>query len=570
MRAMAAEGAGLATPAVVLSAAVAGGVAARFLRMPTMLGYILAGTAVGLFRERLGISQEQIMPIADLGVVLLLFVVGIEFSLRHLGAAWKLAFVAAPLQVAISLAMGYGIGRVLGFEPMASAILGYAISMSSTALALKLITERHDIRSPFGVSTLTYAIVQDLSLVLGLGLLGVMAQGGGVSNALRGLGLNALVIVAALLLATRVMPYVLQAAARLRTRELFILVAVAICMGAAFGASLVGLSVAVGAFLAGLIISESEYSHAVVAEIIPFRDLFGSVFFVSVGMLLNPSYLQEGWVAILALSGTILLGKAALIALLTRATGQHPNVAITAGLALSQIGEFSFIVAAEGMRMEFISKEVYDLLVSATLITMVLSPLLFALEPLLSRWVNSSARFSAPKEEAPEHFKRHIILLGLGRVGQHILEVLTSCNTKVIAVDVSVDRLDRAKSPNVFTLYGDAANPWILRQCRPEYASAAIIAIPDSLEARAITEQLKRLNPDLAILARTHSYDAARELEAAGVTSAVMPEEEAAKVLARRALLRCGTDPSRIEAVIAASSQRWKWEEDLPRVQEIE
>lgn len=570
MRAMAAEGAGLATPAIVLGAAVVGGVAARYLRMPTMLGYIFAGTAVGFFRDRLGISQEQIMPIADLGVVLLLFVVGIEFSLRSLGTAWKLAFLAAPLQVMLSIAMGYGIGRLLGFEPSASAILGYAISMSSTALALKLITERHDIRSPFGVSTLTYAIVQDLSLVLGLGLFTVLEQGGGVSVALRGLGTNALVILAALLLATRVMPLVLKSAARMRSRELFILVAVAICMGAAFGASLVGLSVAVGAFLAGLIISESEYSHAVVAEIIPFRDLFGSVFFVSVGMLLNPTYLQEGWVAILALSGTILLGKAILIGLLTRATGQHPHVAITAGLALSQIGEFSFIVAAEAMRMEFISKEVYDLLVSTTLVTMVLSPLLFRMEPLFSKWLAPAARFTAPKEEAPARFKRHVILLGLGRVGQHILEVLTSCNTKVIAVDVSVDRLNRAKSPNVFTVFGDASNPWILRQCRPEYATTAIIAIPDALEARAITEQLKRINPDLTILARTHSYEAARDLEAAGVTSAVMAEEEAAKVLARRALFYCGADPSRIESVIAASSQRWKWEGDAPQVEEIE
>lgn len=570
MRRMAAEGAELVTPAIVLGAAVAGGLAARLLRMPTILGYISAGVAVSLFRERLGISSEQVMPVADIGVALLLFVVGIEFSLSSLARAKSLAFVAAPLQILLTMALGFAIGRLLGFDSTGAAIVGYAIALSSTALAMKMVTGKHDIRSPFGVSTLSYALVQDLSLVIGLGILPTIAQGAAWQSTAQSFLWSTLILLAVLLLATRVMPVILRTTARLRSRELFILVAVAICIGAAAGASTAGISVAVGAFLAGIIISESEYSHAVVAEVIPLRDLLVSVFFVSVGMLLNPAYIAEHWLAVLSLSGAIVMGKTVIIALLTRLTGQHLHVALTAGIALCQIGEFSFIVAAESSALELIDRDVYDLLVSTTLVTMVLSPLLYHFEPHVSRLLGKRA--SAPDAETlvPTHLRNHVILLGLGRVGKHILDIISACATKVVVVDVSIERLKRAESENVHTVFGDASNPWILKQCRPEYAAIAIIALPDPLETKAIVERLRLINPDLKILARTHSAETARDLEQLGEISAVLAEEETAKVLARRALLHCGTEPAHIEAVIAASSQQWKEQETLAESDAIE
>lgn len=558
---MAAGGTGLLTPAIVLGAAVVGGLAARLLHMPTILGYISAGVAVSLFRERLGISAEQVMPVADIGVALLLFVVGIEFSLSSLARARLLAFVAAPLQILLTMALGFAIGRLLGFDSAAAAVVGYAIALSSTALAMKMVTGRHDIRSPFGVSTLSYALAQDLSLVVGLGILPALAKGAGWQSTAQSFAWSTMILLAAILLATRVMPVILRTTARLQSRELFILVAVAICIGAAAGASAVGISVAVGAFLAGLIISESEYSHAVIAEVIPIRDLLVSVFFVSVGMLLNAGYFTEHWVAVLALSGAIVLGKTVIIALLTRLTGQHTHVALTAGLALCQIGEFSFIVAAESFALDFIERDVYDLLVSTTLVTMVLSPLLYRFEPRISALFGKRSASVKGDVALPDHFRNHIILLGMGRVGKHILDIVSACGTKVVAVDVSTERLQRAASESVYTIFGDAANPWILRQCRPEYAAIAIIALPDPLEAKAIVERLRLLNPDIKILARTHSADVARDLERIGATAAVLAEEETAKVIARRALLHCGAEPAHIEAVIAAGSQQWKEQE---------
>lgn len=567
---MAAEGTGLVTPAIVLGAAVAGGLAARLLRMPTILGYISAGVGVSLFRERLGISAEQVMPVADIGVALLLFVVGIEFSLSSLARARLLAFVAAPLQILLTMALGFAIGRLLGFQPAAAAVVGYAIALSSTALAMKMVTGRHDIRSPFGVSTLSYALVQDLSLVVGLGILPTLAKGAAWQSMALSFVWSALMLLAALLLATRVMPVILRVTARLRSRELFILVAVAICIGAAAGASAAGISVAVGAFLAGLIISESEYSHAVVAEVIPLRDLLVSVFFVSVGMLLNPAYIAENWVAVLALSGVIILGKTVIIFLLTRLAGQHPHVALTAGLALCQIGEFTFIVAAESFSLEFIDRDVYDLLVSTTLVTMVLSPLMYSLEPRASALFGKRLSDAGDDTAVPLSFRNHVILLGLGRVGKHVLDIVSACAAKIVAVDVSMERLKHAASENVHTIFGDAANPWILKQCRPEYAAIAIIAIPDPLEAKAIVERLRLLNPDIRILARAHSADTARELERLGATGAVLAEEETAKVIARRALLHCGLEPAHIEAVIAAGSRQWKDKESPAEPDAIE
>ncbi len=560
---MIAEGTGLVTPAIVLGAAVAGGLAARLVRMPTILGYISAGVAVSLFRERLGISAEQVMPVAEIGVALLLFVVGIEFSLSSLARARILAFVAAPLQILLTMALGFAIGRLLGFDSVAAAVVGYAIALSSTALAMKMVTGRHDIRSPFGVSTLSYALVQDLSLVVGLGILPTLARGAAWQSTALSFVWSTVMLLAVLLLATRVMPFILRTTARLRSRELFILVAVAICIGAAAGASAAGISVAVGAFLAGLIISESEYSHAVVAEVIPLRDLLVSVFFVSVGMLLNPAYIAEHWVAVLALSGAILLGKAALITVLTRLTGQHTHVALTAGLALCQIGEFSFIVAAESFALGFIERDVYDLLVSTTLVTMVPSPLIYHFEPRVSALFGKLAGDGDTDVAVPPHFRDHVILLGLGRVGKHVLDIVSACATKVVVVDVSMERLKHAASESVHTVFGDAANPWILKQCRPEYAAIAIIALPDPLEAKAIVERLRLLNPDIKILARAHSADTARDLERLGAIGAVLAEEETAKVIARRALLHCGAEPAHIEAVIAAGSRQWK-EEDSP------
>jgi len=567
---MAAEGTGLVTPAIVLGAAVAGGLAARLLRMPTILGYISAGVAVSLFRERLGISAEQVMPVAEIGVALLLFVVGIEFSLSSLARARMLAFVAAPLQILLTMALGFAIGRLLGFDSAAAAVVGYAIALSSTALAMKMVTERHDIRSPFGVSTLSYALVQDLSLVVGLGILPTLARGAAWQSTALSFVWSTLMLLAVLLLATRVMPVILRTTARLRSRELFILVAVAICIGAAAGASAAGISVAVGAFLAGLIISESEYSHAVVAEVIPLRDLLVSVFFVSVGMLLNPAYITEHWVAVLALSGAILLGKAALIALLTRLTGQHAHVALTAGLALCQIGEFSFIVAAESFALGFIERDVYDLLVSTTLVTMVLSPLMYHFEPRVSALFGKRAGDGDADVAVPPNFRDHVILLGLGRVGKHVLDIVSACATKVVVVDVSMERLKHAASESVHTVFGDAANPWILKQCRPEYAAIAIIALPDPLEAKAIVERLRLLNPDIKILARAHSADTARDLERLGAIGAVLAEEETAKVIARRALLHCGAEPAHIEAVIAAGSRQWKEEDSAAEPDSVE
>ncbi|MER3466797.1 MAG: hypothetical protein C4340_06810, partial [Armatimonadota bacterium] len=492
---MAAEGPGLVTPAIVLGAAVAGGLSARLLRMPTILGYISAGVAVSFFRESLGITAGQVMPVADIGVALLLFVVGIEFSPSSLAHARTLAFVTAPLQILLTMALGFAIGRLLGFDSEASAVMGYAIALSSTALAMKIVTERHNVLSPFGLATLSYALVQDLSLVVGLGILPTLAKGAAWQSTAQSFALSALALLAVLFLATRVMPVILRTTARLRNREIFMLVAVAICIGAAAGASAAGISVAVGAFLAGLIISESEYSHAVVAEVIPLRNLLVSVFFVSVGMLLNPAYIAEQWIAVLALSGAIILGKTALVTLLTRLAGQHMRVALTAALALCQMGEFSFIVAAESFALGLIERDVYDLLVSTTLVTMVLTPLMVQFEPRVSSLFDKRARDAEDDIAVPKHSRNHVILLGLGRVGKHILDILSACSTKVVVVDVSMERLKHVASENVHTLFGDAANPWILKQCRPEYAGIAIIAIPDPLEAKAIVETLRLLNP---------------------------------------------------------------------------
>lgn len=547
----------LATLALVVIAALLGGVAARLARLPVVVGYILVGALVGAFSEGLGVSKSATYTIAEFGVALLLFVVGVEFSLSSLREGSRLAVIGAPVQIAVVTLAGFFLARALGFGPMPSLIAGYALSLSSTALGLKLLEGKSEVGSGYTVAALSYALVQDLSLVFALALLPIAAKGASLGEAAVQVGVALGILLVALSVALRLFPWMLRAAALLQTRELFLLLVVGICLGAAYGAHHLGITPALGAFLAGLMISETEFAHEALAEIIPFRELFGAVFFISMGMMVDAEFIVRNWAAVLVLSALVLVGKAALIALLTRLLGWHLKVALAAGLSLSQIGEFSFLVASGALVLGLVPEELYDLLIGATAVTILVSPLLFALlDPLSSYVVRHFERPRAPKRlgrAGPLH--DHVILGGCGRVGTYILKILSSCGVEVVVIDFDQRALRTAREGKAYAIFGDAANREILKRCKPETARVALLTMPDAFSCESAAKTLKGFNPNLTILARAHGGDIARHFETIGVTSAVLAEEETAKAMGRLALVACGMEAAEAESHLAATAR---------------
>lgn len=536
------------TLAVVVLGAVVGGVAASIIRIPIILGYILSGIVLGAFRDEIGLQVSAISGTAEFGVALLLFIVGMEVSFQDL--ANRLAAVGAPLQILVTLGLGALLARSLGFEMVPSLIAGYAGALSSTAVALKLLEARNHIGSNLGSAVLAYALVQDLSLVLALALLPLSVGAASLGGAAAQVGWSLALVAALWAASTRIVPMMLRAISRTRSRELFILSALGLCFAAAVIADKIGISIAVGAFLAGMTLSRSEFRHQVIAESIPFRELFGSFFFVSLGMLIDLQFLLEHWLPVLSLTVMILLGKTLIIGLLTQMLGFHPRVAVSTGLALSQIGEFSFVMANSALKLDVIPRELYDLILSATAMTLLLSPLLFAaLDPIaerLSRRVNFG-RLISFVEPPGEDTSGHAILCGYGRVGRRICRLMKELNLHVVVVDFDARALRSACEHAYATVFGDASNPEILKRCQAEKAQLAILAMPDRFTTVLTAKHVRNLNPNIAIVARAHSPGSADELETQGVNAAVVAEEETAKAMVRECLVLTGIQVGKAE-----------------------
>jgi len=380
---------------VALLAALIGGAIAHALKLPVLIGYLVAGLVVGPYTPGITARPEVVHSVANLGVALLMYAVGVHFSLEQLRAVWRSSLIGGGLQIIATVILGTLIGIALGWGAYGGLFLGCAISLSSTAVMTKILEERGETDSTHGKVILGVLITQDLCLVLIAPVLMALGTGGAAgSTVARALVIGGLLLALTLLLAMRVVPAVMKWVTRTKSQELFTLTAVGICIVAAVMAEKAGLGMALGAFLAGLVISETDYAHELFSQIRPLRDVFAAVFFVSVGMLLDPKFLLANWGPILAVVLAIVVGKALIGGLSIRAAGQSAQVALFAGLGLAQIGEFSFVLAGLGSDRKLIPAEVSGVVLAAAVITLLLAPFVYQLSTLVQR--RSDAGNTAP------------------------------------------------------------------------------------------------------------------------------------------------------------------------------
>ncbi|PJK00526.1 Kef family K(+) transporter [Lysobacteraceae bacterium NML91-0213] len=518
------------------------GLAAQRLRMSPIVGYLLAGIIAGPFTPGFVADQELAPQVAELGVILLMFGVGLHFSLRELMSVRAIALPGAVVQIAVATAMGWGLARVLGWSHAAGLVFGLALSVASTVVLLRALEERRLLDTARGHIAVGWLIVEDLAMVLALVLLPPVAaalEGTVTGTGGRGVWLSLLVtfgkvgafVAVMLLVGRRVMPWVLGRVAGTGSRELFTLCVLAVAMGVAFGASeFFGVSFALGAFFAGMLLNESEFGHKAANDSLPMRDAFAVLFFVSVGMLFDPRIVVEHPLEVLATLLIIVVGKSLAAWGIVRAFGKPSSTALTISASLAQIGEFSFILAGLGLALGVLPAQGQDLILAGALLSIMCNPLLFA---LLDRWqAREDARAAAmaprPEQPPPLAIADHAILVGFGRVGSHLAGLLRERGVPLVVVEADGERVDQARDAGFPGVRGNVAVEAVLAEARPDLAKMAIFAIPHVLEAGETIARMRQANPALSILARAHSEGEVRHLLERGADAAVLAERELA------------------------------------------
>lgn len=533
----------LAISATIIAALLGGAVAHR-LRLPVIIGYISVGILLGVLNPILRIDTATVHTVSEFGVALMMFVVGMELSLRDLLRSGGRLVAAGAVQIGVSILLGYLLMVLLGWEWFPALVAGCIIAMSSTVVMIRLYERQGDVGSTASVLAMGIAVTQDLALIILVGMLPVLADFTPERISALGSTLvrSALVLIATSFLATRLMPALLRYVVGWNSRELFLLTAVALCFVTALGTYALGFSMALGAFLTGLIIGESEYSQQIVAEVVPIRDVFAIFFFVSLGMLIEPSALASQWVQVFLLVMLIVVGKALLIAALMRFIGFPVRIAVTVGLSLAQIGEFSFIIAEMARVKGWYTTDEYNTILIASVISLLFSPLLFALSPAISRWAARfvrGERFRELREEVQVHrnvMRDHVIVCGFGRVGRRVVQQLLARKVPVVVIDLDPVSILRARNQGIPTIYGDAEAYEVLELANPLTAIIAILTMPESSSVMVTARRLKEINPQLTVLARTHDEHKIADLKRFGVDYVVFAEEETAHVIVRLAL----------------------------------
>ena len=518
------------------------GLLAQRLKLSPLVGYLLAGIIVGPFTPGFVADQGLASQLAEIGVILLMFGVGLHFSLRDLLDVKGIAIPGALGQIAFVTAIGTGFGLWHGWDTMGAVVFGLALSVASTVVVMRALEERRLLDTRRGRIALGWLVVEDLAMVLALVLLPAIAGALGAGEKIGAAGIaGALVwtlvkvtafVVVMLVVGKRAIPWILEHVAGLGSRELFTLSILAIALGVAFGAAyLFDVSFALGAFFAGMLLNESELSHKAAADSLPMRDAFAVLFFVSVGMLFNPSIMLEQPMWVLATVGIIVLGNALVGYLIVRLLGLPKLTGLTISASLSQIGEFSFILAGLGLSQKLLPQEAHDLILAGALLSIIANPFLFA---WLDAWQRRQQPGTAvttvtqPLSEVPEDMGGHAIVIGYGRVGRELTRLLQDRGIPLVLVESDPDRVEAARKNGLVTVRGNAAAEGVLKAARPQSAQLAILAMPQALEAGEIIARLKAIHPGISVLARAHSEAEVKHLLAHGADAAVLAERELA------------------------------------------
>ncbi len=539
--------------AVGLGLAFVFGALANKLRLSPLVGYLVAGIVVGPFTPGFVADQALANQLAEIGVMLLMFGVGLHFSLKDLMAVKAIAIPGAIGQITVATLLGWGVASLMGWPAIHGIVFGFSLATASTVVLLRAMEERRLLETLRGKIAVGWLIVEDLACVLALVMMPVLAgvfgedasrQSHSVGSVLAQIGWTfvqlGLFVAVMLVVGRRVIPWVLERIAGTGSRELFTLSVLAIALGVAFGsAMLFGVSFALGAFFAGMLLNESELSHKAAHDSLPLRDAFAVLFFVSVGMLFDPNILIEHPWQVLATVAIIMVGKSAAAFFIVRAFGHPTSTALTISASLAQIGEFAFIIAGLGVALKILPPSGQSLVLAGALVSIMLNPLVFG---LLDRW---QARQLAGQPAAAEpveaigpsrDLQGHAIVIGYGRVGSELAQVLSDRGVPVLVIDDNKDHVESAHAKGIAAIRGSAAADKVLAEAHPERAKIAVLAIPQPLEAGEALAKLRAINPNLTLLARAHSDAEVKHLLEHGADGTVMAERELAYSLAEMIL----------------------------------
>jgi len=521
------------------------------LGQPIILGYIAAGIILGPHTGGLTVSNiHEIELLAEIGIALLLFALGLEFSLKDLKPVRLVALVGTPIQMIATIGLGFGIGHLMGWGWKPSLWLGALISLSSTMVLLKTLMNQGWMGTLSSKVMIGMLVVQDLAVVP---MMIILPQLNNPVVGLPALGFAALkagaFLTAMVLLGTRLLPRLMSHIARLGSRELFLLAITAIGLGVGYITHLVGLSFAFGAFVAGMVLSESDFGHQALSDVVPLRDLFGLLFFTSVGMLFDPTFLFDHIRQIIFLVLAVGIGKGLIFAVISTAFNYRNVIPLAVGLGLFQIGEFSFVLAKVGISTNSIGKDLYALILTSAILTMVLTPLVSGqtarLYALKKRWYRHEKLESSNIPDLG--YCDHVVIVGGGRVGFQIAQVLKRLNKPFVIIELDHRRFEKAKEAGMAVVFGDAGQEIVLEAAGIRYAILLILTIPGLVAVRSTIVQSKRLNERLEIIARASGPDYFDVLKDLGACEVVLPEFEASLEITRRSLLRLGVPPTEVQ-----------------------
>ncbi|HMM38882.1 MAG TPA: cation:proton antiporter [Desulfovibrio sp.] len=530
------------------------------IKLPPIVGFLITGVLAGPYGFGLVKAVHEVETIAEIGVVLLLFTIGLELSLGELARLKKPVFLGGAAQVLLTIIVFDGLAVSLGYEPGQATFFGFLVALSSTAIVLRILQQRAEMNSPHGRVSLSILIFQDLIIVpmmllmpylsgkspaLGSSLLYLTLQGGGL-------------ILLVFFLARKIVPRILRLIVGTRSRELFLLTTLALCLSIAWLTSCMGLSLSLGAFMAGLIMSESEYSLSALEGILPFRDVFTSIFFISVGMLLNVQFLLDNPLLVAGVTFSVLLLKALLAGLAAFILGYPLRPAILVGLALCQVGEFSFVLAKTGLGFGLLSPDTYQLFLSASILTMALTPLLIAISPQAADRI---LRLPLPSLMRKRSFERemeqvchagcdlrdHIVIIGFGVGGRHLARAAKTAGIPYTILEMNPDTVRTASAAGEPIAYGDATQPAVLEHAGIQHARVVVVVVSDPAAIRRITDTVHRVKPSIHIIVRTRFVSEVEPLRALGANDVIPEEFETSVEIFTRALTRYMVPRAEIE-----------------------
>jgi CPA2 family monovalent cation:H+ antiporter-2 len=544
----------------VLGVAAAGGLLAALFRQPVLLGYLIGGVIVG--PSGLGLIKEivQVETLAQFGVAFLLFALGVEFSLSDLRKVQKISLGGGTLQMVLTIAITAFIALGVGWVTSSpqGIFLGAVLSLSSTAVVLKCLGEENETESPHAQVMLGILVVQDLAVGLMLAVLPTLNHSPDEIGVALGWAFLKIAIIAAGAIAfgVWVLPRLLRFLAWTESRELFLLGVVALCLGIALLTEHFGLSIEMGAFLAGLMIAEVEYADQTLAYVEPLRDIFATLFFAAIGMLIDPVFLWEHLELILGLVALVILGKFLIVTPIVRLFGYSLKTALIAGFGLAQIGEFSFLLASKGQTLGLISQQVYLLVLGTTAVTLLVTPFVFQALPKVFAWLEQFPQIeqmllSAPAEpelsEVDLPHKNHVIVCGYGQMGRSIVKVLQSYHYPVVVIEQAESVIQHLRDEKIPYVYGDAASTQVLEKAQVSQARGMAILLPSAMSTRLCLKRSLEFSPNLDIVTRATQDKDLELLYQLGATEVVQPEFEASLELASHLLNRLGLGTSEIQ-----------------------